>query len=583
MKTSTRLRQQKRPSPVLRARTPEFLSPLTFSIVAVALVTGVAVAYSPVLSFQFILDDHRFVGDPRLQSSGHVWEYFANYVWAQIPGGPSSFYRPLFVLWLRLNFILGEMSPWGWHLLSIVKHLSVAVLLGLLVWKLLRDRVATLIAGTLFALHPAQTESVAWVTVPDPLMSAAVLGSVLLYIRYAEHSPVGQPLGGKKYGKFSRMIRAGASARPSVAWLIASVVVCLAAMLAKETAIVLPAMIFALSLLMRSDESGVAGAARHGGGLGSRLVRAFSETLPFLCATAVYLLLRLHALGGRLGAQTQHLAWSTVLLSWPATLWFYVKVLLWPVRLRAFADSSQADAFSLSGVLLPGLAVCGAVVILAWGLRWAWKKAQRDLPEQEAAGVERALLLGTLILVLPILLTLNLNALNPEDFLHGRYVYLPSTGLMLLLATAWHLAEKKRAVLLFAAGLLAVAYAVFTVRQESAWKDDLTVFTVAHQIAPHNAPVALNLARAHVQLALDLDQAGRCNEAVPVFEQVTQQYPQDWFAWAGLGDCLVQLNDLPRAEQSLRRAAELSHESRVTQQWQRVRAQMEGLNTATPQ
>src|ERR1700675_4624105 len=111
MKTSTRLRQQKRPSPVLRARTPEFLSPLTFSIVAVALVTGVAVAYSPVLSFQFILDDHRFVGDPRLQSSGHVWEYFANYVWAQIPGGPSSFYRPLFVLWLRLNFILGEMSP----------------------------------------------------------------------------------------------------------------------------------------------------------------------------------------------------------------------------------------------------------------------------------------------------------------------------------------------------------------------------------------------------------------------------------------------------------------------------------------
>jgi tetratricopeptide (TPR) repeat protein len=222
-------------------------------------------------------------------------------------------------------------------------------------------------------------------------------------------------------------------------------------------------------------------------------------------------------------------------------------------------------------------------VILAWGLRWAWKKAQRDLPEQEAAGVERALLLGILILVLPILLTLNLNALNPEDFLHGRYAYLPSTGLMLLLATAWHLAEKKRAVLLFAAGLLAVAYAVFTVRQESAWKDDLTVFTVAHQIAPHNAPVALNLARAHVQLALDLDQAGRCTEAVPVFEQVTQQYPQDWFAWAGLGDCLVQLNDLPRAEQSLRRAAELSHESRVTQQWQRVRAQMEGLNTATPQ
>jgi len=82
---------------------------------------------------------------------------------AQVPGGPLSFYRPLFVVWLRLNFILSEMSPWGWHLLSVVKHLSAAVLLGLLVWKLLRDRVAALVAGTLFAMHPAHTESVAWV------------------------------------------------------------------------------------------------------------------------------------------------------------------------------------------------------------------------------------------------------------------------------------------------------------------------------------------------------------------------------------------------------------------------------------
>jgi len=107
-------------------------------------------------------------------------------VWAQVPGGPLSFYRPLFVVWLRLNFILSEMSPWGWHLLSVVKHLSAAVLLGLLVWKLLRDRVAALVAGTLFAMHPAHTESVAWVTVPDPLMSAALLVSLLLYLEYAK-------------------------------------------------------------------------------------------------------------------------------------------------------------------------------------------------------------------------------------------------------------------------------------------------------------------------------------------------------------------------------------------------------------
>lgn len=232
--------------------------------------------------------------------------------------------------------------------------------------------------------------------------------------------------------------------------------------------------------------------------------------------------------------------------------------------------------------MLPGLAVVGLVTILAWALRWAWRKTRRDLPEREAAGVEHALVLGTLILVLPILLALNLNALNPEDFLHGRYTYLPLTGLMLLLATGWHLAGKNQAVLLLATGFLPVASAVLTVKQEAAWKDDLTVFTMAHEVAPHNAPVALSLARAHVQVALDLDQAGRCNEAVPLLQQVTREYPQDWFAWAGLGDCFLQLNDLPSAEASLRRAAELSQEPRVTERWQEVRAKMGKVSSAPP-
>jgi tetratricopeptide (TPR) repeat protein len=216
-------------------------------------------------------------------------------------------------------------------------------------------------------------------------------------------------------------------------------------------------------------------------------------------------------------------------------------------------------------------------------LFWAWRKARRDLPWGEAASLKYALVLGTLILALPIFLTLNLNALNPGDFLHGRYTYLSLTGLMLLLATGWHLLEKQRITLLFVAGLVAIAFTVLTVKQETAWKDDLTVFTVAHQIAPHNAPVALNLARAHVQTALQLGESGRCDEAVLTFNQVIREFPQDWYAWAGLGECLIQLKDLPKAEQSLRRAAELSHEPRVTQEWQELRSQMAGQPSAPHQ
>ena len=202
-----------------------------------------------------------------------------------------------------------------------------------------------------------------------------------------------------------------------------------------------------------------------------------------------------------------------------------------------------------------------------------------SLGDREAADVRRGLLLGVGILVLPLLLTLNLNALNPGDFLHGRYTYLPLTGLMLLLATGWRLWKNGRAMLLTVAGLVAVAFGVLTIQQESDWKDDLTIFTAAHENAPHNGPVAQNLARAHVQVALGLDETGRCNEAVPIFEEAIRQYPQDWYAWAGLGECRAKLNDLPGAEQSLRRAAELSHEPRVREEWEAVREKM-GLGSA---
>ena len=551
------------------------VSPLMMWIAAFVLAAAVFAIYSPALDFQFVLDDHRFVGDPRVQTPGHLWEYFTSYVWAQIPGGPSSFYRPLFVVWLRLNFILSEMSPWGWHLLSIAKHLLVAVLLGLLVWKLLRDRIAALLAAILFALHPAHTESVAWVTVPDPLMAAASLGSLFFYLEYAERvAEQAQASVGKSAKKSRKQARDKSRERTATASLVASVGAFLTGLLAKETAIVLIPVLFAVALIVPFASTGGKEVSKPGRPeVGTRIVFALREIALFLGVTAVYLICRFYVLGGITPA-TQHLSFNTVVLSWPATLWFYVKVLFWPIRSRAFADPTVEEMFSLRGVVLPGLGVACAVAILLGACIWGWRTAQHDFPDEEATRVQRAVVLGALILVLPILLALNLNALNPGDFLHGRYTYLSLAGLMILLATLWHLSNKGRIVLLAVAGVLAIAFSVLTVKQEGAWKDDLTIFTVAHENAPHNAPVTQNLARTHVQIALSLDEEGRCDEAVPMFEEAIQQYPQDWFAWAGLGECRVKLNDLAGAEQSLRRASELSHEPRVREQWEAVRAKM---------
>jgi hypothetical protein len=61
-----------------------------------------------------------------------------------------------------------------------------------------RCRAAGLLAATLFALHPAQAESVAWVTVPDPLMSLGILGALLL--RKSRRSIRGNGTPGQSWG-----------------------------------------------------------------------------------------------------------------------------------------------------------------------------------------------------------------------------------------------------------------------------------------------------------------------------------------------------------------------------------------------
>jgi len=553
-----------------RAQVARFRSKETFLGAAFVCLVLVFVVYHQSLDFQFILDDHRFTADPRIQESGHVWDYFANFVWAQFNGGPPSFYRPLFLLWMRTNFLLSGLSPWGWHLLSIAKHALVAALLGLLVWKLLRDSTAALVAATLFALHPAQTESVSWVTVPDPLMSAGILLSLLSFLRYLEPVSMRYQARGKK----PRTSRAASVPANDRKWLAISVCAYFLALLAKETAVVFPAVIFAVSLESRAREAAERGRSTSGQASAGRWALAFAKTAPFLFATGVYLLMRLSALGGKLGASTEHLPWSTVILSWPSILCFYLKAMLWPAKSHSFADPILVSRFSVREVLLPLLGLLLAAAILAAGLRWMSKKAASELDHEAYARLKTSLIAATLLLILPLVPALNLNALNPGDFLHGRYTYLPLAGLMLLLAAGWRMARGPRLVFLCAACALATGFSILTLEQEKQWESDATVFSIAHELAPRNVPVGRNLADTRVMAGLELHEQGRCAEALPIFEQVTREFPGDWYAWAGLGDCYVEQNDLIKGEDSLHRAVDISHDPALTEHWQELRRHM---------
>jgi hypothetical protein len=126
------------------------------------------VAYLPSLAGVFQFDDyHVIVHYPTVHSWGALIE--------RAGGGV----RPLLKASYTLNWSLGA----GFSLLNIALHAMNAALLFLIGSLLFRDRRAALIASLLFALHPAATEAVTYISGrSSSLMAAFYLGALLSYL-----------------------------------------------------------------------------------------------------------------------------------------------------------------------------------------------------------------------------------------------------------------------------------------------------------------------------------------------------------------------------------------------------------------
>ena len=94
-------------------------------------------------------------------------------------------YRPLTVLSFRLNHIIHELRPFGYHLVNTLLHAAVSALFLRVCQTTVfgpEQRGASLLAGVLFALHPVHTEAVVNVVGRAELLSA--LFFLLAFLQY---------------------------------------------------------------------------------------------------------------------------------------------------------------------------------------------------------------------------------------------------------------------------------------------------------------------------------------------------------------------------------------------------------------
>ena len=122
-----------------------------------------AILYINTLSCGFAFDDKAVIVDNQDLRPNVSWaNVFLNDFWGTPMSSPDSHksYRPLTMATFRLNYMLHELEPLGYHLVNVLLHSAVVYLYVLLCGVVFSEVWPALIAGLLFAVHPIHTEAV---------------------------------------------------------------------------------------------------------------------------------------------------------------------------------------------------------------------------------------------------------------------------------------------------------------------------------------------------------------------------------------------------------------------------------------
>ncbi|MFZ0963708.1 MAG: tetratricopeptide repeat protein [Terriglobia bacterium] len=482
------------------------------ALLPAAILAATFLSYLVTLDLGFFSDDQiLIITNGSIRSWSYFPSYFTSHIWSyHYPHWLTNAYRPILLIWLRLNEVLFGAHAWGWHLSSLAMHLAVTYLVYRLGLRLTGD-VWTAAAGALiFGLHPVHVETIAEVSWADqPLSTLFVLATILTWWRSRE-------------------------AGRRVAWLAGSMVLCTAALLSKESSLVLPVLIGGSAWIF----GGVGGreVAPIEFGFFPRLRSALGASIPYWVLILLYLPLRIRALRGFTHVLTP-LTLSQEVFTLPSVLLFYLRLLVWPTRLSCFYDTPYISTPGWHDFVLPAalLAAVAAVLALWYG------RTRRSAP-----GEAKAMAFAFLWMMLTLLPVLNFRFLLEGEIAHDRYVYLPSVGFALLVAIALRQTVGLTARYLQPAWLLVgvlaliAAMGMATVRQCLFWSDDLVLGLRAHAIAPHNITATTSLAAAAAKRGMD-------GQAMALDQQVLAVQPNAWPASRDLAYLYYAHGNFPEA------------------------------------
>ncbi len=462
----------------------------------------VLVAYGPALRGGFIWDDDAYVTDNvHLRSTAGL----AN-IWFELGATPQYYPAVFTTFWIEYH--LWKYDPLGYHVVNVVLHALGAVLL----WRVLGRLTVpgAWLAAAVFALHPVQVESVAWITERKNVLSGVFYFAALLaYIRFASLDMDRPPLRHRRayYG-------------------LAMLLFCLA-LLSKTVTCSLPAAILLLLWWKRKRLD-------------------LREILPLLPMFAVGLAMGLltawmekHTVGA--GGAEWSLTFGQRALLAGRVLLFYLGKLVWPAKLTFFYPQWAVDAGAWWQYLYPLAA--GVAVALLYSKRSSWGKAW----------LVAALFFGGTLF--PSLGFIDVYPMR-YSYVADHFQYLASAGpIVVLVALACALVKRIRfrylvAVTRASSVALLITLAVITWRQNQIYKDVETLWRDTIDKNP-NAWMAYN------NLGAVLKRRGQVDDAVALYRKAVDIHPDCLEAHGNLAVIMLERGRIEEALKHWKEAVRL--------------------------
>jgi tetratricopeptide (TPR) repeat protein len=475
--------------------------------------------YSQVQDHEFInLDDDIYITNNLNVQAGLTSESFK---WAFTTSHPP-YWHPMTWLSHMLDYQLYGLHPKGHYLTNLFLHISSVLILFIVLFRMTGALWQSAFVAAMFALHPLNVESVAWIAERKNVLSILFwLLTMWAYIHYAEKPTV------KRYGLVFLFFTLGLMSKP---------------MLVTLPFVLLLLDYWPLRRFQFGQERGHNEILEKNTAKRSEVFRLVLEKIPLFLLTIGLSIVTVHNVQSIAGAVTSLDVFPLQARLTNAIVSYleYLEKMIWPSGLSILYPH-PGNTLPLWQGILCGMALVGITIISIRLIRkapyfavgWFWY-------------------LGTLV---PVIGIVQVGAQAMAD----RFTYIPLIGVFIIVA--WGVPEliskwrHKEKVLSVSAGIIIFTLLITTWKQASHWKNSITVFKHAIRVTDKKYPT---LSRIHNNLGIALYAEGKKQEAISHYKMAIKFKPDYAKAYSNLGAALFAEQKTEEAISQYKMAIELN-------------------------